>query len=193
MSGVIVVLGRQGSGKGTQCGLLQQRYDGVVHVSTGDMLRDAAASGTPLGRRAEALMAAGELVPDDLMCDVVAERLAPLRESGTTVLLDGFPRTPAQAEALAGMTAPDGLVAAVLLEVDVQEVSERMVARGRGDDTVAGIARRLELYEAQTAPLVDWFAERGLLVRIEGTGAPEEVFHRLAAAVGGLVPLRLSR
>ena len=193
MSGVIVVLGRQGSGKGTQCDLLQQRFDGVVHVSTGDMLRDAAASGTPLGRRAEAIMAAGELVPDDVMCDVVAERLAPLLQPGTTVLLDGFPRTPAQADALAGMTAPDGLVGAVLLEVGVEEVSERMLARGRGDDTVAGIARRLELYEAQTAPLVDWFAGRELLVRIEGTGAPEEVFARLAAAVGGLVPLRLSR
>ena len=75
MSGVIVVLGRQGSGKGTQCALLQQRYDALAHVSTGDMLRDAAASGTPLGRRAEAIMAAGELVPDDVMCDVVAERM----------------------------------------------------------------------------------------------------------------------
>ncbi|MCY3926006.1 MAG: adenylate kinase [bacterium] len=193
MSGVIVVLGRQGSGKGTQCGLLQQRYGGVVHVSTGDMMRGAAASGTPLGRRTEALMAAGELIPDDVMCDVVAERLAPLLESGATVLLDGFPRTPAQAEALAAMTAPDGLLGAVLLEVDTSEVSERMLARGRGDDTEAGIARRLELYEAQTAPLVDWFTERGLLVRIDGTGAPAEVFGQLAAAVGRLVPLGLSR
>ena len=193
MSGAIVVLGRQGSGKGTQCGLLQQRCDGVVHVSTGDMLRDAAASGTPLGRRAEAIMATGDLVPDDVMCDVVAERLAPILESGATVLLDGFPRTPAQAEALAGMTAPDGLLGAVVLEVDVAEVSERMLARGRGDDTAAGIARRLELYESQTAPLVDWFAERGLLRRVDGDGTPEEVFDRLAAAIGELVPLRLSR
>ena len=193
MSGAIVVLGRQGSGKGTQCGLLQQRCDGVVHVSTGDMLRDAAASGTPLGRRAEAIMATGDLVPDDVMCDVVAERLAPLLESGATVLLDGFPRTPAQAEALAGMTAPDGLRGAVILEVDVAEVSERMLARGRGDDTAAGIARRLELYESQTAPLVEWFAERGLLRTVDGVGTPEEVFDRLAAAIGELVPLRLSR
>lgn len=193
MSGVIVVLGRQGSGKGTQCGLLQQRYDGVVHVSTGEVLRDAAAAGTSLGRRVEAIIAAGELVPDEVMCDVVAERLAPLLSSGTTVLLDGFPRTPAQAEVLAAMTAPDGLLGAVLLEVDVQQVTERMLARGRGDDTVAGIARRLELYEAQTAPLVDWFAERELLVTVEGTGPPEQVSDRLTAAVSGLVPLRLSR
>lgn len=193
MSGVIVVLGRQGSGKGTQCALLQQRYDGVAHVSTGDMLRDAAASGTALGRRAEAIMAAGELVPDDVMCDVVAERTGTLLDSGVTVLLDGFPRTPAQAASLAEMTAPDGLLGAVLLEVDVQEVSERMLARGRHDDTAAGIARRLELYETQTAPLVDWFTERGMLQRIDGTGTPAEVFDRLTAAIGGLVPLRLSR
>ncbi|MCY4631196.1 MAG: adenylate kinase [bacterium] len=193
MNGVVVVLGRQGAGKGTQCGLLQDRYDGVAHVSTGDMLRDAAASGTPLGAHAEAIMATGDLVPDDVMCDVVAERLAALDRSGVTVLLDGFPRTPAQAEALAGMTAPDGLLGAVLLEVDVREVSERMQARGRGDDTAEGIARRLELYETQTAPLVDWFAERGLLRRINGTGEPAEVFDRLATAIGGLVPLRLSR
>jgi len=193
MSGVIVVLGRQGSGKGTQCALLQRRYDGIVHVSTGDMLRDAAASGSPLGRLAEAIMAGGELVPDDVMCDVVAERLAPLLESGTTVLLDGFPRTPAQAASLAVMTAPGGLLGAVLLDVDVAEVSERMLARGRHDDTAAGIARRLELYEAQTAPLVDWFTERAMLRRIDGTGTPAEVFDRLTAAIGGLVPLRLSR
>ena len=193
MSGVIVVLGRQGSGKGTQCALLQQRYDALAHVSTGDMLRDAAASGTPLGRRAEAIMAAGELVPDDVMCDVVAERMRPLLDSGVTVLLDGFPRTPAQAASLAELTAPEGLLGAVLLEVDVREVSGRMLARGRHDDTAAGIARRLEIYEAQTAPLVDWFAERGMLRRIDGTGPPAEVFDRLAAAVGGLVPLRLSR
>ena len=193
MGGVIAVLGRQGAGKGTQCAMLAERFDTVVHVSTGDMLRDAAALDTPLGRRAGAIMAAGELVPDDVMCDVVAERLAALEDSGATVLLDGFPRTPAQAEALAGMTASGGLRGAVLLEVGVAEVSERMLARGRGDDTAAGIARRLELYEAQTAPLVEWFADRGLLQTVDGTGEPAEVFDRLAAAIGGLVPLRLSR
>ncbi len=193
MSGVIVVLGRQGSGKGTQCELLQERYDGIVHVSTGDMLRAAAASGTPLGLRAEAIMAAGELVPDDVMCDVVAERLTPLLRSGVVVLLDGFPRTPAQAEALSEIAGLGGLLGAILLEVDTDEVSERMLARGRADDTAASIARRLEIYESRTAPLVDWFEVRGLLERIDGTGEPQEVFDRLSAAVSGLVPLRMSR
>ncbi|MDE0667544.1 MAG: adenylate kinase [bacterium] len=193
MSQVVVVLGRQGSGKGTQCDLLQQRYDRVSHVSTGEMLRDAAASGTPVGRRAEALMTAGDLVPDDVVCDVVAERLGPLLRSGNTVLLDGFPRTPAQADALSEMVGADGLAGAVLLEVGNEDALERMLVRGRADDTAAGIARRLELYEAQTAPLVDWFAVRGLLRRVDGTGAVAEVFDRLSDAVAGLVTLRLSR
>ena len=193
MSRVVVVLGRQGSGKGTQCDLLQQRYDRVSHVSTGEMLRDAAASGTPLGRRAEALMTAGDLVPDDVVCDVVAERLGPLLRSGNTVLLDGFPRTPAQADALSEMVGADGLAGAVLLEVGNEDALERMLVRGRADDTAAGIARRLELYETQTAPLVDWFAVRGLLRRVDGTGAVAEVFDRLSDAVAGLVTLRLSR
>ncbi|MYB24849.1 MAG: adenylate kinase [Acidimicrobiia bacterium] len=193
VSRVVVVLGRQGSGKGTQCDLLQQRYDRVSHVSTGEMLRDAAASGTPLGRRAEALMTAGDLVPDDVVCDVVAERLGPLLRSGNTVLLDGFPRTPAQADALSEMVGTDGLAGAVLLEVGNEDALERMLVRGRADDTAAGIARRLELYETQTAPLVDWFAVRGLLRRVDGTGAVAEVFDRLSDAVAGLVTLRLSR
>lgn len=193
MGGVIAVLGRQGAGKGTQCAMLADRFEGVVHVSTGDMLRDASASDTPLGRRAGALMAAGELVPDDVMCDIVAERVGLLLAGGAVVLLDGFPRTPAQAEALAGMTAPGGLLGAVLLDVGVGEVSARMTARGRDDDTASGIARRLELYEAQTAPLVDWFGERSLLRAVDGVGEPAEIFDRLVAAIRGLVPLTLAR
>jgi adenylate kinase len=193
VTGVIAVLGRQGAGKGTQCALLVERYSGVVHVSTGDVLREAAAADTALGRRAAAIMEAGELVPDDVMCDVVAERLASLLRTGAVVLLDGFPRTPPQAEALVEMTGGDGVAGAVLLDVDVDEVSDRMIARGRTDDTAAGIARRLELYESQTAPLVEWFDRRGMLRRIDGVGSPEKVFDRLAAAVCGLVPLVLSR
>lgn len=193
MSGVIAVLGRQGAGKGTQCALLVERYSGAIHISTGDMLRDAAAADTPLGRRAASIMAAGELVPDDVMCDVVAERLGSLPAAVAVVLLDGFPRTPAQADALVGMTAHSGLAGAVLLEVGTEEVSDRMITRGRSDDTAASIARRLELYETQTAPLVDWFDRRGMLRRVDGTGTPEQVFDRLAAAVCGLVPLALSR
>lgn len=193
MTYVLVVLGRQGSGKGTQCAMLAERHDGVAHVSTGDMLRDAAATGTPLGTQAAALMAAGELVPDDVMCEIVAQRLAAPASEGITILLDGFPRTPAQAEALAAMTVPSGLRGAVILDVDVEEVSGRMLARGRDDDTAAGIARRLELYEKQTAPLLAWFEQREILRRVDGVGDPDEVYARLVAAVRELVPLALSR
>lgn len=193
MTDVLVVLGRQGSGKGTQCAMLAERHDGVVHVSTGDLLREAAATGTPLGAQAAAVMAAGELVPDDVMCDIVNERLAAPARQGATVLLDGFPRTPAQADALAAMTAPDGLRGAVLIDVELEEVSGRMLARGRDDDTAAGIARRLELYEKQTAPLVAWFERREILRRVDGDGEPEEVYLRLVAAARELVPLALSR
>lgn len=173
--------------------MLAERHDGVVHVSTGDMLRDAAVTDTPLGRQAAAVMAAGELVPDDVMCDIVTERLGAAASAGATILLDGFPRTPAQADALATMTTPGGLRGAVLLDVDVEEVSGRMLARGRDDDTAAGIARRLELYEKQTAPLVAWFDRREILRRVDGVGDPEEVYVRLVAAVRELVPPALSR
>ena len=178
---VLVISGRQGSGKGTQCALLVERL-GFEHVSTGDLLRSAAASETPLGRRAAAIMQTGELMPDDVMCELVSERLSRF-PAGSRVVLDGFPRTPAQAEALEAMVPDGGLIGAVVLSVGVAEVSGRMRDRGRPDDTAEGIARRLELYEEQTAPLLTWFSERGLAVEVDGVGDPEEVFGRLSAAV----------
>lgn len=181
----IVVLGRQGAGKGTQCARLVDEF-GIIHVSTGDMLRAAVAAGTPLGQKAEAVMKAGELVGDDIMNGIVAERLnAPdIMENG--VLLDGFPRTPSQADALATMFSEQGeeLTAAINIDVAIEEVTARMMARGREDDTAEGIARRLELYEEQTAPLLEWFADRGKLVVVDGLGEEEEVFARVRSALG---------
>lgn len=181
----IVVLGRQGAGKGTQCTRLVEEF-GIIHVSTGDMLRAAVAAGTPLGQQADAIMKAGELVGDDIMNGIVAERLnePDIIENG--VLLDGFPRTPSQAEALAEIFAEQGgdLTAAINIDVAIEEVTARMMARGREDDTAEGIARRLELYEEQTAPLLAWFAERGKLVVIDGLGDEDEVFGRVRAALG---------
>ncbi|RMH75118.1 MAG: adenylate kinase [Actinomyces sp.] len=180
----MVILGRQGSGKGTQSARIADAY-GTVHISTGDMLRAAVAEGTELGRRAKAIMDAGELVPDEIMNGVVAERLAKPDVVERGFLLDGFPRTPDQAEALAAIC--DGtdrpLTVAVNLEVPVDEVMRRMLARGRDDDTAEAIARRLELYEEQTAPLLAWFAERGLLETVDGLGTEDEVFERLRAVI----------
>ena len=180
----IVVLGRQGAGKGTQCAKLVEKF-GVVHVSTGEMLRAAVAAGTPLGQRAEAIMQAGDLVPDELMIGIVAARLAEddIMENG--VLLDGFPRTPGQADALKAFFDEQGesLTAALNIDVPLDEVKTRMMARGREDDTEESISRRLELYEEQTAPLIDWFAARDLLIIVNGLGDEDEVFTRVEGAL----------
>ena len=180
----MVILGRQGSGKGTQSARIADRY-GCVHLSTGDVLRAAVAEGTELGRQAAGIMNEGGLVGDDVMIPLVEERLGKDDIVSGGVLLDGFPRTADQANGLAAMLDARGqtLTLAVNLDVPVAEVTQRMMARGREDDTEEAIARRLELYEAETAPLLDWFAARDLLVTVDGLGEEDEVFARLEEAI----------
>jgi len=180
----LVILGRQGSGKGTQCARLMESF-GPVHVSTGDMLRAAVATGTEFGRQAEAIMDAGELVPDEVMNGIVAERLSADDVVERGVLLDGYPRTPAQAEALqeALDSAGTHLDLALNLEVPIEEATRRMLDRARADDTEEAILRRLALYETETAPLVAWFEKRSLLITVDGLGSEDEVFQRLRRAV----------
>ena len=173
----LVILGRQGSGKGTQAAKLADSF-GVVHISTGDMLRAAVAEGTELGLAAKAIMDEGGLVGDDIMNGIVSERLAQDDVAEGGFLLDGYPRTPGQAEALAEAVG-DELDLAINLDVPVEEVTARMVARGRADDTPESIARRLSLYEAETAPLLAWFETRGILAVVDGIGTEDEVFGRL--------------
>ncbi len=185
MPQILVILGRQGSGKGTQAALLADRY-GVVHVSTGDMLRAAVEAGTELGLRAKAVMDAGDLVGDDIMIGIVDERLAADDIVAHGVLLDGFPRTTAQADALAEIAGGTGPDLAINLDVPIAEVTERMLARGRADDTAETIARRLELYEAETAPLLAWFEKRDCLSVVDGLGTEEEVFARLTEVIDAL-------
>ena len=182
----LVILGRQGSGKGTQAAHLVEAY-GPVHISTGDMLRAAVAAGTELGLQAKVLMDAGDLVGDDLINSIVAERLLEGDVVERGFLLDGYPRTPDQATALEGFLTDAGtpLDAAVNLDVPVDEVTARMVARGRADDTEEGIRRRLDLYESETAPLLAWFAERELLDVVDGLGDEDAVFDRLTSAIAG--------
>ena len=176
----MVILGRQGSGKGTQSTRIAEAF-GCIHVSTGDVLRAAVAEGTELGKVAAEIMESGGLVGDDIMNGIVADRLAKddIVEHG--VLLDGYPRTADQADALERILADLGhsLTLAVNLDVAVSEVRARMIARGREDDTPEAIDRRLALYEEQTAPLLDWFARHGLLETVEGLGTESEVFDRL--------------
>jgi len=180
----LVILGRQGSGKGTQCARLMESF-GPVHVSTGDMLRAAVATGTEFGRQAEAIMDAGELVSDEVMNGIMAERLSADDVVERGVLLDGYPRTPAQAEALeeALESAGTHLDLALNLEVSIEEATRRMLDRARADDTEEAILRRLALYETETAPLVAWFEKRSLLITVDGLGSEDEVFQRLRRAV----------
>ena len=182
----LVILGRQGSGKGTQAARLVEAYS-PIHVSTGDMLRAAVAAGTELGLQARALMGVGDLVGDDLINGIVSERLAQPDVAENGFLLDGYPRTPDQAAAMEVFLAEAGtpLDAAVNLDVPVDEVTARMVARGRADDTEEAIRRRLALYESETAPLLAWFADRGLLDVVDGLGDVDVVFGRLADVING--------
>jgi len=180
----MVVLGRQGSGKGTQSLRIAEAY-GCVHVSTGEVLRAAVSADTELGRQASEIMEAGGLVGDDIMNGIVAERLAQSDIETGGMLLDGFPRTADQADALEEILVDldQELTIAMNVEVAVEAVTERMMTRGRSDDTSDAISRRLALYEQQTAPLLDWFADRGLLTTVDGLGSEAEVFDRVRAAI----------
>ena len=180
----LVIFGRQGSGKGTQCARLVEAF-GPVHISTGDMLRAAVAEGTEFGRRAQEVMDAGDLVSDEIINGIVAERLALPDVVQNGFLLDGFPRTPAQATALNALLeeAETSLDLAINLDVSIEVVTERMVARGRADDSPEGIAQRLSLYEQETATLFSLFADQGILKIVDGDGTEDEVAARLAHVV----------
>ena len=180
----IIVLGRQGAGKGTQCARLVAEY-GIKHVSTGDMLRAAVAAGTELGKQAEAIMQSGGLVSDEIMNGIVAERLAEADIMENGVLLDGYPRTTNQAETLEQIFVEQGveLTATINIDVALEEVTARMMARGREDDTAEAIGERLRNYEEQTAPLLDFYSERNKLVVVDGLGEEDEVFARVQNAL----------
>lgn len=173
----IVLLGAPGSGKGTQAGLIVEKYH-VQPISTGDLLRAEVAAGTPLGLRAKAIMESGKLVPDEVVLDMIEERLCNLQ---TGFLLDGFPRTLPQAETLDAMLGRIGqpLDVVLFLDVDYGEIMQRLLARKRADDTERTIRQRLEVYEAQTAPLIDYYKEKGNLRTVKGVGKIAEIAERI--------------
>jgi adenylate kinase len=179
MSVRLLVFGRQGAGKGTQCLELAKHYD-APHISTGDMLRGAAEAGTPIGLEAKGYMDAGKLLPDDVMLQVIEERFAQDDVVQKGFLLDGFPRTLGQAEALVALTAVD---AAVNLDVPEDVVMERMMGRGRADDNPDSIANRLAAYARETVPAIEWFESKDLLTTVDGLGTPDEVTARLIVAI----------
>lgn len=179
MSMRIVFIGPPGAGKGTQAERIIATYR-PAHLSTGDMLRAARDAKTDVGLKADKYMSTGQLVPDDVIVAIIAERLeAPDCRDG--YLLDGFPRTIAQAEALDRMLAAKGtpLDAVLELQVPEEELFRRLAGRGRADDKPEVIRQRLVAYRQQTEPLVDYYGKRGLLRKINGLGTVEEIFARI--------------
>jgi adenylate kinase len=208
----LILLGRQGAGKGTQCIRLSRHYV-VPHISTGEMLRAAVREGTELGVMAKEIMDRGGLVGDEIMVGIVRDRLAQPDTVGRGYILDGFPRTVPQAAALDLITSDlpiDGVLDLdVPREMVLQRLSARRVCRDcgtnyvadshekspwicdncggdvmqRDDDTPAAITHRLDLYEQQTSPLIEYYRDRGRLVVVDGVASPDEVFRRLTSAV----------
>jgi adenylate kinase len=183
----ILVLGPQGSGKGTQAQLVADAYD-IAHISTGDMLREAIAAADELGTRVRPIVEAGLLVPDELMVDLIRERLGrPDAENG--FVLDGFPRTLPQAEELDAVLRELGRELDVVLELQVPELVSvgRLVARagieGRADDTPEAIRTRLQLYRQNAEPLSEYYRARGSLVGIHGDRDVPEVFAEIQQAI----------
>jgi adenylate kinase len=187
----LLLLGAPGAGKGTQAKRISQDY-GIPQISTGDMLRAAIAAGTELGRRVAPILDSGELVPDDLIVELIRERLLD-NDTGAGFILDGFPRTIAQAEALDAMLERiDRRIAAVLeFQLPQVEAVRRLLGRaeqeGRTDDTPETITRRMDVYRDQTEPLVAYYLSRGVLVGVDASGTVDEVYAQVTDVLERLV------
>lgn len=205
----MILVGPPGAGKGTQAARLRDRF-AIPHISSGDMLRAAVKEGTKLGHEADGYMKAGQLVPDGVVIGMILERIA-RADCANGFMLDGFPRTRPQAEALdrALATAKVALDAVLLIEVPDQLIVDRITGRRsdpktnriyhvtfdpppagvevvqRADDTVEAVTTRLAKYHAETAPIVPYYAERGILRRADGVGEPDLVTQRIIAALNG--------
>jgi len=183
----ILLLGPQGSGKGTQARRISAEY-GIPHIATGDMLRAAIAEGTPLGQQVKPILEGGELVPDELIIEVIRERLEE-PDAAAGFVLDGFPRTMRQADALDSVLREIGreLTVVFALQVSDEICIERLLKRARDeqrtDDTPDAIRRRLELYHRETEPLIEHYRTLGILLTIHADGTPNEVFAEIQAAL----------
>jgi len=183
----LLIVGPPGAGKGTQAARIVERY-GVPWISTGDIFRANIKAGTPLGQRVSQLIEAGKLVPDELTNEIVEDRLRQ-DDVADGFLLDGYPRTVDQVHALDAVLQAEArtLDAVVLLEVDTDEVVERLLKRaaieGRADDTEAVIRHRQQVYADQTQPLVELFSTRGILISVDGLGSVDEVSDRIFTAL----------
>jgi adenylate kinase len=183
----VLLLGVQGSGKGTQAKRIASEY-GIPHIATGDMLRAAVAAGTPLGEEVEGYLSRGELVPDKTVIELIRQRLSQ-PDAADGFVLDGFPRTMAQSDALDEMLQEIGRPLSVVFELQVpdevarERMAKRAVEEGRSDDTPEVIDRRIEVYHHETEPIVQHYRLLGNLVGIHGTGTMDQVFKEIQDAL----------
>lgn len=185
----LVIFGAPGSGKGTQSERIVAKY-GLNHISTGDVLRGEIKKGTPLGNTAKGFIDQGQLIPDELMIDILAQVFDSFKDS-KGVIFDGFPRTIAQAEALKKMLAERQQEVNVMLDLEVpeDELMTRLIKRGkesgRADDNEETIKKRLTVYHTQTAPLIDWYKKEGTYRHINGLGSLDTIFDEICRAIEG--------
>ncbi|MBT5414351.1 MAG: adenylate kinase [Rhodospirillaceae bacterium] len=187
---ILILLGPPGCGKGTQAQRIQQAH-GIVQLSTGDMLRAAVASGSEIGRRAKAIMERGDLVPDEVVIGIIADRIGE-PDCAKGFILDGFPRTVAQAEALDAMLAEKGLSIGHVIEfaVDEQALFDRVEGRAaeageaRADDNAEVLRNRLATYREQTAPIIPYYRDKGMLERIDGMADIDGVTAQIEEILG---------
>lgn len=172
----LLFVGPPGAGKGTQAARVADELD-IAHISTGDMFR-ALDPESDLGERVTAIMESGGYVSDDIVIEMLADRIAE-PDASNGFILDGFPRTTAQAAALDELLSEDGLDHVVLFDIDEETIIQRMLDRGRADDTEETIRTRLEVYREQTEPLIELYEARGLVSRVDATGSVEEITERV--------------
>jgi adenylate kinase len=183
----IVLLGPPGSGKGTQAELLVERL-GLPHISTGELLRSAAKAGTELGKKAKKVTDRGDLVADEIMLGLITERLS-RDDVDNGFILDGYPRNVTQANALDKILERQGQPMVEVLHIDldtetiVQRIAGRAAQEHRSDDVEEVVRNRLQIYTAETAPVVDYYAAKGVLSRVLGQGTAEEVFQRIMSVL----------
>ena len=186
----IVIFGAPGSGKGTQSERIVEKY-GINHISTGDVLRAEIKNGTELGKTAKGYIDQGQLIPDELMIDILASVFDSFKDS-KGVIFDGFPRTIAQAEALKKMLAERGQDVSVMVDLEVpeDELMVRLIKRGkdsgRADDNEETIKKRLHVYHSQTAPLIDWYKNEKKYQHINGLGTMEGIFAEICEEIDKL-------
>lgn len=190
----IILLGPPGAGKGTQAKVLEATH-GIVQLSTGDMLRAAVAAGGELGQEAKAVMDAGQLMPDDIMIQIISERIGQ-PDCAKGFILDGFPRTRAQAEALATMLAETGLKLDFVVEITVDDeilvdrinsrVAQMPEAERRSDDNAETLRKRLGVYHEQTAPILPFYRDRDMLKQVDGMQSIEEVTRQIEQVVSAV-------